>query len=155
MCSLRHAAIWPQATHPSWLAINQSFQSAKALRNYFGMELDQRKSCTELRCETTSDRYIMSPTTLMGWNFDEEFITYLLTPSCRILFQKLFVALLVKKYPAFFVEPEGSSPCSKKPAIGPYPEPAESLRSSLMLSSHLRLCFPSGLLPSGLPTKIL
>jgi hypothetical protein len=24
------------------------------------------------------------------------------------------------------MEPEGSSPCSQKPAIGPYPEPAES-----------------------------
>jgi len=30
-----------------------------------------------------------------------------------------------------------------------------SLRSSLMLSSHLRLSLPSGLLPSGLPTKTL
>jgi hypothetical protein len=25
------------------------------------------------------------------------------------------------------MEPEGSSPCSQKPAIGPYPEPAEKL----------------------------
>jgi hypothetical protein len=24
------------------------------------------------------------------------------------------------------MEPEGSSPCSQKPATGPYPEPAES-----------------------------
>jgi hypothetical protein len=30
-----------------------------------------------------------------------------------------------------------------------------SLRSSLMLSSHLSLGLPSGLLPSGLPTKTL
>jgi hypothetical protein len=27
---------------------------------------------------------------------------------------------------SFLTEPEGSSPCSKKPATGPYPEPAES-----------------------------
>jgi hypothetical protein len=35
------------------------------------------------------------------------------------------VIQLVKKYPAFFMEPEVSLPCSQKPATGPYPEPAE------------------------------
>jgi hypothetical protein len=29
-----------------------------------------------------------------------------------------------QKNPASFMEPEGSSPCSQKPATGPYPEPA-------------------------------
>jgi hypothetical protein len=41
------------------------------------------------------------------------------------------------------MEPEGSLPCSQKPATGPYPESDPSipipLRSILMLSSHLRL----------------
>jgi hypothetical protein len=31
-----------------------------------------------------------------------------------------------QKYPAFFMEPEGSLQCSQKPTIRPYPEPAES-----------------------------
>jgi hypothetical protein len=51
---------------------------------------------------------------------------YLLTLWSRIFFEKLIVIQLIKKYPAFFTEPEGSSPCSQKPATGPYPEPAES-----------------------------
>jgi hypothetical protein len=52
--------------------------------------------------------------------------TYSLTPCCRILQEKLTATQLVKKYPAFFMEPEGSSPYSQKPTTGPYPEPAES-----------------------------
>jgi hypothetical protein len=61
-------------------------------------------------------------------------------------------------------EPEGSSPHSQQPATGPCPEPVESnphspkpvsLRSILIPSSHLCLGLPSGLFPSGFPTKTL
>jgi hypothetical protein len=38
----------------------------------------------------------------------------------------LTVTHLIKQYLAFFMEHEISLPCSQKPAIGPYPEPAES-----------------------------
>jgi hypothetical protein len=48
------------------------------------------------------------------------------TPWCRLLFEKLIVTQLFSKYPALFMEPEGSLPCSQKPATGPYPEPADS-----------------------------
>jgi hypothetical protein len=53
-------------------------------------------------------------------------LTYLLTPWCSTLFEKLIVTKPLKKYPAFFMEPEGSLPFSQKPATGPNPEPAES-----------------------------
>jgi hypothetical protein len=56
-------------------------------------------------------------------------ITYLLThsftPWCRTLLEKLIVTQHVKKYPASFMEPEGSLPCSQKPATGPCPQPAD------------------------------
>jgi hypothetical protein len=60
-------------------------------------------------------------------------------------------------------EPEGSLPRSQQLATGLYPEPVESnplpppnsLRSILIPSSHLRLCFPSGLFHSGFHTKTL
>jgi hypothetical protein len=42
-------------------------------------------------------------------------LTYLLTPWCRMLFEKLIVTQLVKKS-YFLMEPEGSLPCSHKPA---------------------------------------
>jgi hypothetical protein len=59
---------------------------------------------------------------------------------------KLLVTQLVKKSPAFYMEPEGSSPCSQKPATGPYAEPQEfSPRGHILFlsfilksSSHIR-----------------
>ena len=59
------------------------------------------------------------------------------------------------------MEPEGSSPHSQAPATCPYPEPARSSprstswRSIPILSTHLHLGLPSGLLPTGFSTKTL
>jgi len=85
------------------------------------------------------------------------------TPCSRVLLQKLVVTQLIKKFPAFYVTRRfitvfttgrhqslfwviciQSTPCH-----------TISQRFILIFSSHLRLRLPSGLVPSGFPTKIL
>ena len=87
----------------------------------------------------------------------------LLTPWCRVLLEKLTGLQLVKKFPAFhrtrkFITALTSvrhlSLSCASPIQSIYPHPT-SWRSSLILSTHLRLGLPSGLLPSGFPTKTL
>jgi len=52
-----------------------------------------------------------------------------------MLFEKVTVTQLVKKYPAFFMEPEGLLRCLQEPATVPYPETAESSSTHRSLSS--------------------
>ena len=90
-------------------------------------------------------------------------ITYLLTPWCRVLLEKLTGLQLVKKFPAFYgtrmfittltsVRHPSLSWASPIQSIHPHPT---SWRSVLILFTHLRLGLPSGLFPSGFPTKNL
>ena len=88
---------------------------------------------------------------------------YLLTPWCRVLLEKLTGLQLVKKFPAFhrtrrFITALTSvhhlSLSWASPIQSIYPHPT-SWRSILILSTHLRLGLPSGLFPSGFPTKTL
>ena len=88
---------------------------------------------------------------------------YILTPWCRVLLEKLTALQLFKKFPAFHatrrfitaltsVRHLSLSWASPIQSINPHPT---SWRSILILSTHLRLGLPSGLLPSGFPTKTL
>ena len=90
-------------------------------------------------------------------------LTYFLTPWCRVLLEKLTGLQLVKKFPALhgtrrFITALTSvrqlSLSRASPIQSIYPHPT-SWRSSLIFSIHLRLGLPSGLLPSGFPTKTL
>ena len=88
---------------------------------------------------------------------------YLLTPWCRDLLENVTGFLLVKKFPAIHgtrrfitalttVRHLSLSWASPIQSIYPHPN---SWRSILILSTHLRPGLPSGLLPSGFPTKNL
>ena len=90
-------------------------------------------------------------------------LTYLLTPRCRVLLEKLTGLQLVKKFPAFhgtrrFITILTSVRHLSLSWAGPiqsiHPHPS-SWRSIPILSTHLRLGLPSGLFPSGFPTKTL
>ena len=88
---------------------------------------------------------------------------YLLTPWCRVLLEKLTGLQLVKKFHAFYgirrfitalTSVRHLSLSWANPIKSIYPHPT-SWRSILILSTHLRLGLPSGLFPSGFPTKTL
>ena len=89
--------------------------------------------------------------------------TYLLTPWCRVLLEKLTGLHLGKKFPAFygtwrfitvFTSFRHPSLSWASPIQSTCPQPT-SWRSILILSTHLRLGLPSGLFPSGFPTRTL
>ena len=86
-----------------------------------------------------------------------------LTPWCRILLEHLTGLQLVKKFPAFYGTRRFTTALKSvrhlslswaSPIQSIYPHPT-SWRSILILSTHLRLGLPSGLFPSGFPTKTL
>ena len=87
----------------------------------------------------------------------------ILNLKCRVLLMKLNGLQLVKKFPEFhgtrrFITALTSvrhlSLSWANPIQSIYPHPTSS-RSVLILYTHLRLGLPSGLFPSGFPTKIL
>ena len=91
------------------------------------------------------------------------YTTYLLTPWCRVLLEKLTGLQLAKKFPVFYgtrrfitalTSVRHLSLSWASPIQSPYPHPT-FWRSILILSTHLRLGLPSVLFPSGFPTKTL
>jgi hypothetical protein len=51
---------------------------------------------------------------------------------------------VTQELPQYFMEPEGSLPCSQEPSIGPYPDPDKSSPSYPILSKiHFDIILPS------------
>jgi len=98
------------------------------------------------------------------WRFGfRSILTYILTPWSRVLLEKLTGLQLVKKFPSFYETRRFITALTSASHLclswassiqSTHPQP-NSRRSILILSSHLRLGFPIGLLPSGFPTKTL
>ena len=86
-------------------------------------------------------------------------LTYLLTPWCRVLLEKLTCLQIVKKFPAFHGTPRFINALTSvrhlslswvSPIQSIYPHPT-SWRSILILSTYLRLGLPSVSFPPVSP----
>ena len=89
-------------------------------------------------------------------------LTYLLTSWSRVLLEKLTGFAANQEIPRILWNPKDYYRTHKRPPPvpilsqlqSPQPLPTSS-RSILILSSHLRLCLPNGLFPSGFPHQNL
>ena len=86
------------------------------------------------------------------------FVTYFLTPWHRILLEKPTVSVASQEIPRILSNTKVHyrvHTCPPPVPLLSQPPPPTSCRSILILSSHLRLGLPSGLIPSGFPTRTL
>ena len=126
-----------------------------------------RPGCTKSLCKHKGLQGQNLQAGSIEWFFQLQFLwvitTTLLTPRSRVLLEKLTVSRLVKKFAAFygtrsFITAFTSARhlfLSWASLIQSIPPNPTSWRSNFILSSHLCLGLPSGLCPSGFPTKTL
>jgi len=124
------------------------------------------------RCHREAPHFGRSESHEWRWNFELDISLcamlipcniYLFTPWSRVLLEEVIGSQLVKKFLAYygtrryitaFTSTRHLS-LSWTRSIQSVPSHPTSWRSILILSCHLRLDLPSGLFPSGFPTKTL
>jgi len=125
-------------------------------------------AASQCRCTINTICCIYSIATLWWWMVNlfetcRELFTYLLTARSRVLLEKLTgsaasqeILRILWNPKAHYLTHKCSPPLPILSQLHPVPTtPPTSWRSVLMLSYHLRLGLPSGLLPSGFPTRTL
>ena len=137
--------------------------AAKLMRQYWVQVNTSKFNQNEFRLSETLIWASMYIRHTKGWT-DRQTLTYLLiTPWKRVLLEKVTGSQLVKKFPAFYGSRRFITAftsvrhlsLSWATSIQSMPSHPTFWRSILILSSHLRLGVPSGLIPSGFPTTIL
>jgi len=149
LCIRKHGALWPcDVGHLFWLYRSSIIQEV--------FLIFVRRRVFKNLLNTLLEANVMK-----AWVWIS--VTYLLTPWCRVLLEKLTGLQLVKKFPAFHRTRRFSTALTSvrhlslswtSPIQSIYPH-RTSCRSILILSTHLCLGLPSGLLLSGFPTKTL
>jgi len=153
--STSHAAL------PSGLLCTLTQRSLDTVINET-LEAGYSQPCYKAGCPK-SHTFVTALAGLQGKPHSGRCRTHLITPWCRVLLEQLIGLQLVKKFPAFHGNPRFITALTSvrhlslswaSPIQSIYPQPT-SWRSILILSTHLRLGLPSGLLPSGFPKKTL
>ena len=143
-----------EARWTNWSLSSSSFPSSSCSSD-FAVKLNSAFNTSHAKATWSSYRHIFKKRRRKIRYLHKVVLNYLLTPWRRVLLQKL-----VKKLPAFhgtrrlitaLTSVRHLSLSWARPIQSIYPHPT-SWRSILILSTHLRLGLPSGLLPSGFPS---
>ena len=126
--------------------------------------VDNWNKCTISGCNfVVKTSHLQNVSTFRSLSSEKPHIlTYLLT-SCNTVLEKPTGSQLVKKFPTFYGTPRLITAVKNArhltltwaSSIQSIPLHPTTRRSILILSSHLRLGLPSGVLPSGFPNKTL